>query len=79
MCQVPLTLVKEHADASSNRLAAPNALEIDTSPTDRLDHNWGQRGAMEAHALVKKSGRVGSGAMGVARLRYFAAVLAILL
>ena len=29
---------------------------------------------MQVHALVKKSGEVGSGAMRVARLRYFAAV-----
>ena len=29
---------------------------------------------MEVHALVKKSGEFGSGAMRVARLRYFAAV-----
>ena len=30
---------------------------------------------MEVHVLVKKSDGVGSGAMRVARLRYFAAVL----
>jgi hypothetical protein len=41
-----------------------------------LDHNWGQRGGMKVHALVKKFGGVGSVAMWVARLRYFAAVLA---
>jgi len=41
---------------------------------DRLDHNWGQRGAMEVDALAKKSGEVASGAMWIVRLRYFAAV-----
>ncbi|MBV8995096.1 MAG: hypothetical protein JO287_15685 [Pseudonocardiales bacterium] len=46
---------------------------------DILDHNWGQRGAMEVHALVKKSGEVGSSVIQVVRVRYFAAVLAILL
>jgi hypothetical protein len=45
-------------------------------PADYLDHNWGQRGAIEVDALVMKFGGVGSVAMSVARLRYFAAVLA---
>ncbi|MDQ3899803.1 MAG: hypothetical protein M3319_04920 [Actinomycetota bacterium] len=44
-------------------------------PADILDHNWGQRGAMGVHALVKQSDGVRSGAMRVARLRYLAAVL----
>lgn len=35
-----------------------------------------ERGAVEIHALVRRSDGVGSGAMRVARLRYFAAVLA---
>jgi hypothetical protein len=45
-------------------------------PADYLDHNWGQRGAMEGHMLVRRPDEAGSGAMRVARLRYFAAVLA---
>lgn len=45
------------------------------STRDISDHNWGQRGAMEVHALVKKSGGVGSGVTRVGRLRYFTAVL----
>jgi hypothetical protein len=45
-----------------------------TGSVDYLGHNWVRRGAMEVHVLVKKSGGVGSGAMRVARSRYFAAV-----
>jgi hypothetical protein len=43
---------------------------------DHLNHNWGQLGSMELHALVKRSD---GGRMiryeWVAQLRYFAAVL----
>jgi hypothetical protein len=41
---------------------------------EHLDHNSGQRGATEVHALVRRSTGAGSGAIRVARLRYFAAV-----
>jgi len=53
--------VKRQLGAAVDDLLRDQIISIGT--IDHLDHNWGQRGAMEVNALVKKSGEVASGAM----------------